>query len=1214
MGRYHFMKNKKWYEIFLYTIACILIDIIGRTIADKFSLPFWFDSVGTVLMAYAAGPVCGAIVGLANNLIYGVFVDLQYIYSLVGILIGVIVGIASKKKIFEVPFKVVTLGMVLSLICTALSMPLNIILNDGIIGNVWGDQLSRMLQSYGLHRILAGTIGQFYIEFLDKLICVLIVLIVIRGVRFFREKLANKEDKKKDDKKKAKAADTAKKAVSVILVCILAGSLFVPSLKALAVDDENNYNQYTKIVYGKEQGLSVGEANDIEQTKDGKIWIGTYAGLYSYDGSKFKLYNDIDTVKNVNCFYVDEEGRLWIGTNDDGFSIMINGRVTNTMSEEHGLPSDIVKSITCDSNGNYYIGTSEGISVVSLSSGVKIKKNINDIKNVMRLAADGKGNVVAVTDEGNAYLLREGAIVKNAFTTAENYSFCSVHYMEDGTLIFGTTDNKVVTFKVSGNGYKRDHIYSCEGLRHINEFYETGDDLLVCSDSGAGYFNAKKEFIPINTNNFTSSIDSVIVDYQGDVWFASSRQGLLKLCKSPFTEIYKQLDIEENVTNAITRWDGLLVCGTDEGILFIDEEANTTIENEVSEILGGARIRDVFADSQDNLWVSTTGMGVYCVAKGDEEELVVTNYSEENGMPGARFRCILQLEDGSIAVSGDQGVAIIKDGEVVDTITAEDGLENIKSLCLLEYVGILFIGSDGGGISMYQNGTVTGHITREDGLSSNIVMRMVADPSGDGFFVVAGSGLNYIDSEGRVTALDKFPYSDNFNVIIDDNDNAWVLCSAGIYVATSDELKANKEVDYDLINLKRGLRPAMVSNSYSYLEDGILYICTESGAVKVAMTDYENNIKSYRMILNSINVDGVYYDIDRSASATIPSNAKKIVIEPEILNYSLNDPYISYRLMGFENTDKVMLLSELDSVTYSNLKPGTYTFKISVLDGKKNKVLETGRYNINIEHEMYENWWFKLYVVLVTGLIVAWITWFITRLQIQRVILKQELALEYAQLQLRMGKETILSIARAVDAKDSNTSQHSFRVSEYSVAIARRFGMNEERCENLRQMALLHDIGKIGIPDDILNKPGKLEPAQYEIMKTHVIRGGEILKDFSLIENVNIGALYHHEKYDGTGYCSGLRGEEIPLEARIIGIADAFDAMTANRVYRKQLDLDFVIAELTRCSGTQFDPVLVKIMIGLIEDGTINVAELYGKSQQQVDETLARYRDTVKGE
>ena len=228
----------------------------------------------------------------------------------------------------------------------------------------------------------------------------------------------------------------------------------------------------------------------------------------------------------------------------------------------------------------------------------------------------------------------------------------------------------------------------------------------------------------------------------------------------------------------------------------------------------------------------------------------------------------------------------------------------------------------------------------------------------------------------------------------------------------------------------------------------------------------------------------------------------------------------------------------------------------------------------------------------------VWVTWFITRTQTQKTLLKHKYELEYAKKQIQMGNETILSIARTVDAKDTNTSKHSFRVSEYSVAIARKLGYSEEKCENLRQMALLHDIGKIGIPDAILNKPGKLTDKEYEIMKSHVIKGGEILKDFTMIDSVDVGALYHHEKYDGPGYCQGLKGEEIPLDARIIGIADAFDAMTANRVYRNQLDIDVVIAELKRFSGIQFDPALVDILLSLIEDGTIDVTSLYEKSRE----------------
>jgi energy-coupling factor transport system substrate-specific component len=252
-------------------------------------------------------------------------------------------------------------------------------------------------------------------------------------------------------------------------------------------------------------------------------------------------------------------------------------------------------------------------------------------------------------------------------------------------------------------------------------------------------------------------------------------------------------------------------------------------------------------------------------------------------------------------------------------------------------------------------------------------------------------------------------------------------------------------------------------------------------------------------------------------------------------------------------------------------------------------VIESCSYTIDLNKQIWEYGWFILYFAIVCIMIVAYITWMITRLHVNRVIEKHNQELILAKKQLEMGRETIQAIAAAVDAKDERTCQHSFRVAEYSALIAERSGWSKEECENLRQIALLHDIGKIGIPDSVLNKPSKLTDEEYELMKSHVLVGSQILKDFSLVDNVIDGALYHHERYDGKGYIYGLKGEEIPVDARIIGIADAFDAMTSNRVYRQHMDMGYVVNELKKGAGTQFDPAYTKILLELIEDGTINL-------------------------
>ena len=181
--------------------------------------------------------------------------------------------------------------------------------------------------------------------------------------------------------------------------------------------------------------------------------------------------------------------------------------------------------------------------------------------------------------------------------------------------------------------------------------------------------------------------------------------------------------------------------------------------------------------------------------------------------------------------------------------------------------------------------------------------------------------------------------------------------------------------------------------------------------------------------------------------------------------------------------------------------------------------------------------------------------------------------------------QAIMAIANTVDAKDVYTRQHSMRVAKYAREIAGRLGWNDEDAANLYNLALLHDIGKIGIPDEILNKPGKLTDEEFAVMKTHTRIGGEILKDITVIRDVAGGALYHHERYDGRGYMKGLAGEKIPMYARIVGIADAYDAMTSDRAYRKSLPADVVRGELEKGRNTQFDASLVDIMLQIMDEG-----------------------------
>ena len=181
--------------------------------------------------------------------------------------------------------------------------------------------------------------------------------------------------------------------------------------------------------------------------------------------------------------------------------------------------------------------------------------------------------------------------------------------------------------------------------------------------------------------------------------------------------------------------------------------------------------------------------------------------------------------------------------------------------------------------------------------------------------------------------------------------------------------------------------------------------------------------------------------------------------------------------------------------------------------------------------------------------------------------------------------QSIMAIANTIDEKDKYTSGHSARVAKCAEALAERLGWSEAERQNLHYVALLHDIGKIGVPDTILNKPSRLTDNEFSIIKKHPLMGNDILKDIKMIENVSEAALYHHERYDGTGYPCGLKGEDIPLTARIVCIADAYDAMTSTRCYRPKLSDEKVLSEFERGMGTQFDPEIAKVFIEMLREG-----------------------------
>ncbi len=217
----------------------------------------------------------------------------------------------------------------------------------------------------------------------------------------------------------------------------------------------------------------------------------------------------------------------------------------------------------------------------------------------------------------------------------------------------------------------------------------------------------------------------------------------------------------------------------------------------------------------------------------------------------------------------------------------------------------------------------------------------------------------------------------------------------------------------------------------------------------------------------------------------------------------------------------------------------------------------------------------------------------ILTLRVERMIefehLKRNLKKEVAkqiQENTRLTLHVVQTLAEAIDAKDTYTNGHSGRVAAYSKEIAKRYGYDDSRQDEIYMMGLLHDVGKIGVPDWIINKTSRLTDEEFAEIKKHPVVGNKILKNIKEMPNLSFGARWHHERIDGRGYPDGLKGNEIPEEARIIAVADAYDAMTSNRSYREPMPREKVREQIETGKGTQFDERFADIMLEMIDEDT----------------------------
>lgn len=960
--------------------------------------------------------------------------------------------------------------------------------------------------------------------------------------------------------------------------------------KKRKIDSSGNGDGYASVLYNNSNGLPTSEANAIAQTPDGFIWIGGYSGLTRYDGNTFKRYDSTTGIDSVVSLFVDSKSRLWIGTNENGVAVLEKGNLT-FFDQIEGLKSSSIRSISEDDSGNIYIATTHGMAMVDTDMVLRVLNYPQlDAEYIVEIRKGPDDVIYGITNDGSIFGIKEKKIIyyynsKDLEIDAVN---CIFPDQENPGYLYVGTENSTVAYVDVANKMNVMTSYDVSPHVKINRIDVFQDYIWICADNGVGYIRTNGKYITLKNLPMTSSVDDMIADYEGNLWFVSSRQGVLKIVPNIFRDISERAGLPDMVVNATCVRDGLTYIGTDRGLIILNN-LSASIKSSLTDMLEGSRIRSIMKDSNDNLWISTySDYGLVVLSKSNS----IHYYTTDDGLLSKKVRTTVEASDGSILVATAGGMNIIKDEKVVASYGEGNGINNTQILTICEGEnGKIYLGSDGDGIYVVDGENIT-RLSKSDGLKSEVILRIVKDPSRNLYWVITSNSLAYMQDD-KITTIEKFPYSNNFDIKFDGNDNLWVLSSNGIYIVKAENLLDNEDIDYMFYDSQCGLPCVATANSFSYMDEkGVIYIAGTTGVSSVDVREAMEDTSDIKLAVPFVEADEEVIYPDEDGKIRIPSGTTRLTVYPYAFTYSLRNPKISYELVGIDKEGGTTVKKqELSPISYTNLKGGEYTFKLTIhntVDGGERTVEVV----IDKEKAIYEKLWCQIVaaalVIIFIGLMVSA---YITK-RTEALMKKQEENKKFID-------EMVAAFAMCVDVKDKYTNGHSFRVAEYTKMFAEKMGYSKDELDDIHRIALLHDIGKISTPIDILNKPGKLTDDEFKIMKQHAANGYEILKGITVMPNLALGAGYHHERIDGKGYPRGLKGDEIPEIAQMIAVADCLDAMTSTRPYRKAMPLSKAISIITEISGTQLSSKVVDVFLQLVEEGAFDELRAETEGQQE---------------
>lgn len=968
-----------------------------------------------------------------------------------------------------------------------------------------------------------------------------------------------------------------------IFPVLLAVVMLVQAVSTSAAWKGNDDVSYVAEVYNEESGLPTGEANTILQSSDGYIWIGSYGGLIRYDGSSFTNYSaDIGT-SSIRALFEGADGKLYIGTNDKGAFVMEDDTfVPISGGEEHSFLC--VKDFAQAPRHEIYLASTSGIAKIDDGVLKKVEFETVEKEQFHTVDSDSRGNIWALSDAGNIYILRDGKLLHD-FSSADIFErgkATAIATDAMGRVYIGSSENAVAVMNSVGSTPAKSRSFTTRDVHMHNRLKTLPDGrIMVCGMTGFGYLTDTGVFTRVDHSTGDAlSANWAELDHEGNFWVGSSTKGVIRYTESCFDTHNEAASLDGIAINAVRKEGENFYLGTDSGILVCGEDWKR-VENGLTEMLSGIRVRNITSDTNGNIWFATySNHGALCY---DPETGKTSDFGCAQGMQSETIRVVFALSDGRVLVGNQLGFAIIENGRITETYGAEQGLKVPSVLCAMELGGEIYVGTDGSGIYKLSNGELTEY-SFDEGLSDGVVLRMAPDSERENaYFVCAGNNLYYCENDcfRLLDGLEKGAGS--IYSVYDRAGNIWLLQNDGVFAVDKKKILAGEPAFTLRYGVGCGLTGTLNANTWNYLDGdtGELYLATRNG---ISIFGFRGRkIGSPIAVVNSVTVDEKTYP--HPETVFVSRTAQRVTIDISLLHFSDTNKFeIAYQMVDFD-TQETVTDDKHVRVSYTNIPGGTYTFTMRVIDPMTGEETYVTEMTLEKEKKPMEYAWVRATALFLLLASVAGVVLLSNRIRLR------SMKRRHKELQ-SITEQALLTIARTIDAKDPYTKGHSNRVAIYSREMARRMGYSPEQQENIYYIGLLHDIGKIGIPDEILNKPGKLTEEERKVIQQHPIIGGDILQDFEALPGIADGARYHHERYDGMGYGAGKKGKEIPPVARIICIADSYDAMQSVRCYRPPLAREDIVSELRKGTGTQFDPEIVPVMLSMIEDGTAPINDV----------------------